>query len=145
MVARTTLSVTLLVHCLSCYNRDGVCLLRGTKWILVCISAQSQSSIHDKDAPTLTSENPQEDRSSLIFTNRQILIHAPQKVSMARQGIWQAVSRSFDLTDWLIVQRLERVLCGTKQQQFTDLHCRYRRQTNITIWNTPFVIWQTMY
>jgi hypothetical protein len=30
MVTRTRLNVTLRVHCLSTYNRDGVCLLRGT-------------------------------------------------------------------------------------------------------------------
>jgi len=30
VVARTCLSVTLYVHCLSCYNRNVVCLLRGT-------------------------------------------------------------------------------------------------------------------
>jgi len=34
MVARTRLSVTLYVHCLSCYNRDGVCLLRGTNCLV---------------------------------------------------------------------------------------------------------------
>jgi len=33
MFARTHLNVTLCVHCLSCCNRDGVCLLRGTDWI----------------------------------------------------------------------------------------------------------------
>jgi hypothetical protein len=30
MFARTRLNVTLFVHCLSCYNRGGMCLLRGT-------------------------------------------------------------------------------------------------------------------
>jgi len=33
MVTRTRLNITLYVHCLSCYNKDGVCLLRGTNFI----------------------------------------------------------------------------------------------------------------
>ena len=34
MVTRTCHSVRLYVYCLSCYNWDGVCLLRGTFYIL---------------------------------------------------------------------------------------------------------------
>ena len=33
MVKQKLLYVTLYVHCLSCYNRAGVCLLRGTDWV----------------------------------------------------------------------------------------------------------------
>ena len=119
VVARTALSLTLFVHCLSCYNRDGLvyCALRNESLCIFQLNLSLQSTI--EDASTLTSENQQEDHSSLILANRPILIHDPQKVFMARQGVWQTVSRSFDLTDWLIVQRLERLLCDIKQQQFT--------------------------
>jgi len=37
MGARTLLIVTLYVQCLSGYNRDGLCLLRGTDTILLLI------------------------------------------------------------------------------------------------------------
>jgi hypothetical protein len=33
MATRTRLNITVYVHCLSCYNKDGVCLLRGTNGI----------------------------------------------------------------------------------------------------------------
>ena len=104
--------------CLVITETDCVyCAVRNESLCIFRLNLNLQSTT--KDVPTLTSENPQEDHSSLIFANRPILIHEPRKVSVTRHGIWQTVSRSFDLTDWLIVQRLERVLCDIKQQQFT--------------------------
>ena len=44
MFTRTYLNVTIYVHCLSCYDRDGECLLRGTSRIFVCNLDEHQRS-----------------------------------------------------------------------------------------------------
>jgi len=43
LVKRTRLDINLIVHFLSCYNRDAECLLRGTSWSIKYNSRLSSS------------------------------------------------------------------------------------------------------
>jgi hypothetical protein len=74
------------IACLVINEKDCVyCAVRNESLCIFQLNLNLQSTT--KDTPMLTSENPHEDHSSLIFANRPILIHEPQKVSTTRQGI----------------------------------------------------------